>query len=67
MKIIVAITGATGAIYGVRILQRLREAGAESHLVISRWGARTLLHGAITIPSVRNDPLEIAAPMSPGA
>ena len=44
MKIIVAITGATGAIYGVRILQRLREAGAESHLVISRWGARTLLH-----------------------
>jgi 4-hydroxy-3-polyprenylbenzoate decarboxylase len=44
MKLIVAITGATGAIYGVRILQRLREAGAETHLVISRWGARTLLH-----------------------
>jgi 4-hydroxy-3-polyprenylbenzoate decarboxylase len=44
MKIIVAITGATGAIYGVRILQRLREAGAETHLVISRWGVRTLLH-----------------------
>jgi 4-hydroxy-3-polyprenylbenzoate decarboxylase len=44
MKIIVAITGATGAIYGVRILQRLREAGVETHLVISRWGARTLLH-----------------------
>jgi 4-hydroxy-3-polyprenylbenzoate decarboxylase len=44
MKVIVAITGATGAIYGVRILQRLREAGVETHLVISRWGARTLLH-----------------------
>src|SRR5262245_10409608 len=44
MKIIVAITGATGTIYGVRILQRLREAGAETHLVISRWGARTLIH-----------------------
>ena len=44
MRIIVAITGATGAIYGVRILQRLREAGVETHLVISRWGARTLLH-----------------------
>src|SRR4026207_1785967 len=44
MKVIVAITGATGAIYGVRILQRLREAGAESHLVISRWGSRPLLH-----------------------
>ena len=44
MKIIVAISGATGAIYGVRILERLREAGVETHLIISRWGARTLLH-----------------------
>jgi 4-hydroxy-3-polyprenylbenzoate decarboxylase len=44
MRIIVAMTGATGAIYGVRVLERLREAGAETHLVISRWGARTLVH-----------------------
>src|SRR5688572_9343197 len=44
MKIIVGITGATGAIYGVRILERLRGAGVETHLVIRRWGARTLLH-----------------------
>jgi 4-hydroxy-3-polyprenylbenzoate decarboxylase len=43
-RLIVAITGATGAIYGVRVLQRLREAGVETHLVISRWGVRTLLH-----------------------
>ena len=44
MRIIVAITGATGVIYGVRLLERLREAGVETHLVISRWGARTLTH-----------------------
>ncbi|MDA1184150.1 MAG: UbiX family flavin prenyltransferase [Acidobacteria bacterium] len=44
MKLIVGITGATGAIYGVRLLERLREAGVETHLVISRWGARTLVH-----------------------
>lgn len=43
-RLVVAITGATGAIYGVRVLQLLREAGVETHLVISRWGARTLLH-----------------------
>jgi len=43
-RLIVAITGATGAIYGVRALQRLREVGVETHLVLSRWGARTLLH-----------------------
>src|SRR4030095_16476260 len=44
MKVIVGITGATGVIYGVRLLQRLREAHVETHLVISKWGARTLLH-----------------------
>ena len=44
MRIIVGISGATGAIYGVRILERLRDAGVETHLVISRWGARTLMH-----------------------
>jgi 4-hydroxy-3-polyprenylbenzoate decarboxylase len=44
MRIIVGITGATGVIYGVRLLERLRDAGVETHLVISRWGARTLLH-----------------------
>ena len=44
MRVIVGITGATGVIYGVRLLERLREARAESHLVISRWGGRTLLH-----------------------
>jgi flavin prenyltransferase len=44
MKVIVGISGATGAIYGVRLLERLRDAGVETHLVISRWGARTLMH-----------------------
>jgi flavin prenyltransferase len=44
MRIILAISGATGAIYGVRLLQCLKDAGVESHLVISRWGLRTLLH-----------------------
>ena len=43
-RLIVAITGATGAIYGVRLLERLREAAVETHLVISPWGRRTLLH-----------------------
>jgi 4-hydroxy-3-polyprenylbenzoate decarboxylase len=44
MRIIVGMTGATGTIYGVRLLERLRDAGVETHLVISRWGARTLMH-----------------------
>jgi len=44
MRLIVGITGATGVIYGVRLLERLRDAGVETHVVISRWGARTLQH-----------------------
>lgn len=39
-RIIVAITGATGAVYGVRLLEALRESGqVETHLVVSRAGA----------------------------
>ena len=44
MRLIIGITGATGVIYGVRLLERLRDAGVETHLVISRWGSRTLAH-----------------------
>jgi flavin prenyltransferase len=43
-RVIVGITGASGSIYGVRILEMLRETGIETHLVMSRWGARTLVH-----------------------
>lgn len=42
-RLIVAITGSTGTIYGVRLLQLLQHTDVESHLVVSRWGARTLL------------------------
>src|SRR5262245_38298961 len=44
MKIVVGITGATGTVLGVRTLQVLKDAGIETHLVLSKWGARTLLH-----------------------
>ena len=43
-RLIVGITGATGVVYGVRLLQALRATDVESHLIVSRWGARTLLH-----------------------
>lgn len=43
-RVVVAITGASGSILGVRMLERLREFDVETHLVISAWGARTLEH-----------------------
>ena len=42
--LIVGITGATGAIYGVRLLERLREVEVPSHLILSTWGKRTIEH-----------------------
>src|SRR5579872_26022 len=43
-RLIVGISGATGAIYGVRLLQMLQKTEVETHLMVSRWGARTLAH-----------------------
>lgn len=54
-KIIVGITGATGSILGVRVLQALQSAGIERHLVLSKWGARTLIHETpVTLEQVKN-------------
>jgi 4-hydroxy-3-polyprenylbenzoate decarboxylase len=43
-RLIVGITGATGTIFGVRLLETLRATEVETHLVMSKWAARTLLH-----------------------
>ena len=42
-RLIVGITGATGTIFGARLLQALQSTEIESHLVVSKWAARTLL------------------------
>src|ERR1022692_4369130 len=43
LKIVVGISGASGAIYGVRLLERLRQNPAvETHLVLTRAGEKTL-------------------------
>ena len=43
-RLIIAISGASGAIYGIRALQMLRQLGGfESHLIVSPSGARTII------------------------
>ncbi|MHB8171112.1 MAG: UbiX family flavin prenyltransferase [Thermincolia bacterium] len=42
MKLIVAITGASGAIYGIRILAEAQKKEVETHLVISKWAKTTI-------------------------
>jgi 4-hydroxy-3-polyprenylbenzoate decarboxylase len=43
-RLIVGITGASGSIFGIRLLERLQGSGIETHLILSQWGARTLVH-----------------------
>lgn len=42
MKLIVGISGASGAIYGVRLLQELKEKKIETHLIISSAAEQTI-------------------------
>ncbi|KAF4813662.1 Flavin prenyltransferase PAD1 [Colletotrichum siamense] len=50
-KIIIAITGATGAQIGIHILQTLRRLNVETHLIISKWAAETIKYETDYTPS----------------
>jgi 4-hydroxy-3-polyprenylbenzoate decarboxylase len=43
-RLIVGISGASGTIYGVRLLEMLRHAGIETHLVMSKSAEMTLVY-----------------------
>jgi len=43
-RIVVGITGASGAVYGLTALKALRAAGVETHLVVSRSAQITMAH-----------------------
>jgi flavin prenyltransferase len=44
MKIIIGISGASGAIYGIELLKALKACNVETHLMISRTGQITIAH-----------------------
>ena len=43
-RLIIGMTGSTGAIFGVRFLQALKQADVETHLIVSKWAQRTIEH-----------------------
>lgn len=74
MSIIVAITGASGTMYGVRALEMLADQGVETHLVMSKSAALTLrLESDRTADQVRalathvHSPGDIGATISSGS
>ena len=71
---IVAITGASGIVYGVRLLEALRDLGLEAHLVLTAAAEVTLRHEStltatqITALATRSyDPRDLAAPIASGS
>jgi len=43
-RLIIGITGSTGSILGIRLLEILSGSDIETHLIISKWGHQTLEH-----------------------
>jgi 4-hydroxy-3-polyprenylbenzoate decarboxylase len=63
-RLIVAMTGASGSALAVRVLQLLQDTPVETHLVISPWAARTLVHEtSFTVKQVQ----ELAGEVYPAA
>lgn len=74
MKLIVAISGASGAIYGIKILEELKKKDIETHLIISNWGKTTIvmeteysLDKAFSLASFSYDEKEQGAIISSGS
>ena len=42
MKLIIGITGSTGEIYGIRLLETLKKLNVETHLIMSEWATKCL-------------------------
>jgi 4-hydroxy-3-polyprenylbenzoate decarboxylase len=73
-RILVGITGASGALYGVRSLQLLKEKGLETHLMISETGKEVIeLETDYTVQEVEAmasrtyDDENLAAPLASGS
>ena len=74
-RLIVAITGASGAVYGVRALELLRaQGGIETHLILTASGARTLVeeteHSVAHVRALADrvhEARDIGAPLASGS
>jgi len=73
-RLIIGISGASGVIYGVRLLQLLRNAGVETHLVLTRTAEVTFAHetnlkiaGVKALADVCHRVDDMAAPIASGS
>src|SRR5262249_46095671 len=75
MRLIVGMTGATGAVIGIRLLEQLRDQPqVETHLVMSKWARATIeletnwsARGVAKLADVVHGPEDQAASISSGS
>lgn len=74
MRLVVAITGASGAIYGIRVLEECRRNDVKTHLILSKWAKATIQEETeYTAEEVRDladfchEEEDLAAPVSSGS
>jgi 4-hydroxy-3-polyprenylbenzoate decarboxylase len=74
MRLIIAITGSSGVIYGIRILEVLLASKIETHLVISKWAEKNIKietdkegEYVKNLASAHYDNDNMAAPISSGS
>jgi 4-hydroxy-3-polyprenylbenzoate decarboxylase len=73
-RVVLAITGASGAILGIRTLELLKEAGVETHLIVSRAAEQTItsetdwkVADVKALASASYDPQDIGARLASGS
>ncbi|KAH6680081.1 flavoprotein [Plectosphaerella plurivora] len=76
-RVVVGVTGATGAPLAVGLLQRLKHLDVETHLIMSKWGAATLKYELeapnntpaylSSLASTTYSALDVSAPPSSGS
>lgn len=66
MKILLAITGASGAVYGLRLLEVLKEKNVETECIVSDAAKKIIKHEALKIPKCYSEK-DIEAPFSSGS
>ena len=73
MKLVVGITGSTGVIYGIRLLEVLKEKNIETHLILTEWAQKCIametdykLDQVRSLATIVSDETNMAASVSSG-
>lgn len=55
MRLIVGISGSTGVIYGIRLLEELKKLKVETHLILTEWASKCIgMETSYTIDQVKS-------------